>query len=291
MTEESTKGKRPAKFDIFFGRPVKFTFKDNHLAISDGSPDNERDMVLSRDDKRQRMKEGSKWILFSFIGLVIAMMFIAPPDSFIYKRPVQQTNLDRSYYYNLHLIKQDISDSSKTFDIKMRLLSQSFSAQVPITIQDFQIRQIRGENYTGTLMVIFPRANEVSDSQKDDQPGVFESTQGANLIIDAPKDGFYFGKSDSGEAIRYDMQGCYNVVVITNTTRIVDRQLFQPDCTEINIASLDATTALKLDKQNLDIQNLVIEQNNLAIRISAFALMFSLFSFVVGVCVNYMLQK
>lgn len=287
-----SKPKNGMKFDIYFGRPVRFTIDRNQVNISSNiSTDSDTVHHDNSDDKIRHQKTALYAILIALVGLLIPSLYLAYPTAIVYKQPISPESIDRSYYYNLHLIKQDVSNSSNLFDLKMRLLSETFSAQVPINITELEVRQIKGDNYNGTLMVIFPRANEVINPKQNDSPGVFETVQGARIIVNPSEQGFYYGKKQSSYSIRYDIQGCYNIVVITNTTNIAERQLFQPDCTEINIAGLDVLKGLELQKQNIDIQNLIIEQNNIVIKIGLYALISALFALVVTVSVSYYLKR
>lgn len=215
------------------------------------------------------------------VVLIASLTFITnDPFQLIYTEEKKSSDATRMYYYNMHLIKSDISDPTRVFDIQMRLLSESFSAQVPIRVQELRVQQLSGSNVTHGLTIVLPRANE---HPEDDRPEVFEYFGGVPLRLATPEEGYYRNNDQwGGWDVQYDIQGCYNIVVTTNTTALRGKELFQPDCTELNIASLEATKGLELAEQNLEVQNLVIRQNNINVAIGLYVLLITVFGIPLG---------
>lgn len=103
-------------------------------------------------------------------------------------------------------------------------------------------------------------------------PEAFEQWQGIPVILSPPQGGFRYGDSSTGPTIRYTIQGCYNVVVASPQQWLVARQLYENDCTKLIIDSIDVRKSLELQRGNIDIKNLVIDQNNIVIKIAMVAL-------------------
>ncbi|GEM_PF-2851913 len=61
--------------------------------------------------------------------------------------------------------------------------------------------------------------------------------------------------SYGGDFIQYAIQGCYNIVVTAYPSYFHNHSAFRYDCTEMNIASLEATSLLKFDDQQVNVTN------------------------------------
>lgn len=169
-------------------------------------------------------------------------------------------------------------------NVKIRIASQTFSAQMPIKIIVVNITQTHGESYNGSLSLIFPRA--ILDTDKP-PPGAFERVP-VVMHFSSPEGGFRYGTASSpGPDIRYSIQGCYNVVLAAPEPGLTTRALYENDCTELNIDGIDVRKSLELQRSNIDIQNLVIDQNNIVIKITMTAFVAAILFFVIATILNW----
>jgi hypothetical protein len=131
------------------------------MSDEDDPPRSSRFRVLFDTNHRERF--AAIWIIISVFITVEACIYISNPDAIFYQKKLSPLP-DFYYYHDLYLNKTDINNPNNVYDVKIRISSQTFSAQMPIKINWINVTQIHGQSYNDTLLVIFPRT--IYDSEE-----------------------------------------------------------------------------------------------------------------------------
>lgn len=150
-----------------------------------------------------------------------------------------------SSQYALHLVTNDTADPSKTYAVDLLMSSRSFSAQYPITVESISSRQLNGTAQTKTLFIVFNKS-DYSPSDPTQRPEL-DYFDGVPFSLSLPKNATWYNNTGTygGPVIQYPMQGCFNIAVTTNSAYFRNHQAYKSDCSQMNIASLEATSAMK----------------------------------------------
>ncbi|GEM_PF-6368579 len=185
------------------------------------------------------------------------------------------------YPYHLALVKKDLADPARAFDVKVTMMSSTFSAQSLIGFST-QISQINGTR-PPQLYFLFPRANEyygdnTSEFNEDFRGVVLNLTyqvrpEYVNTEFDVP---FYEG---TYQGLRYEIGGCYNFIVTSSyETAKQSQSLYDSsECSEIQVASLEVTSAAETNKVNIQIAKSSLEQTEIGLRITWILLLLTIY--------------
>ncbi|HEV8405552.1 MAG TPA: hypothetical protein VGQ13_06570 [Nitrososphaera sp.] len=210
-----------------------------------------------------------RWILIIFaVWFMIwtPLTFFDPMGRYSYKEAKVD---EQSYEYPIHLNVTDIADNSKIYRIDMLMYSRSYSAQYPIRVDILLVRQVNGTAEKDVLHIIFPHS-DYSLRRADEKPEQLQLFGGAKVSMALPENTTWYNNTGGygGDSIQYAMQGCYNIVVTSKPAYLRNHDVFKYDCTQLNIASLESTSALKASEAQIGVTNSALKLASDTLRVS-----------------------
>ena len=176
----------------------------------------------------------------------------------------------QSYPYPMHLRSIDLANNSTIYSVDLLMLSRSYSAQYPIRVDVVGVRQLNGTAENKDLYIVFPHSDNPPPHKEEEKPESFGYFGGVVFHLDLPRNTTWYNNTSSYAEpyIQYAMQGCYNVAVTTTPAYFRDHDPFKYDCTELNIASLEATSALKINDAQAAVTNSALKLASDTLRVS-----------------------